>query len=171
MPARRHSSIAGLTSGLTGSIMPTSPTKLVFHGFRFPDGRERRKRFFGRGQNPQSLVCHGFIRRQNLGAFFVGQRLHAILGKVRRATLQNFVRRALGELQKIAVFVFMHRGHHLAHGVKRKFSHPFQFRFLNIFVKTEFVCKIDERTFRRFADGLFFVGVKLRVRAKRHCSR
>ena len=118
------------------------------------------------GKHAQRAVGHRLVRPQNILADVVGHR-HGLAGNDGLgALLEVLVRRALGILDE-AFLRLVDGGHHFTAGIERRFADTRLLFVQRLLRQTESVGEVDQRRFRRFADGVV-VFVELRVAALRH---
>ena len=118
-----------------------------------------------RRKDPQGLVGHGFVLRQNGGALFLSQGQDLPAFRIAGAPAQHLVRRALGVLDK-AVVCAVDGGHHLPAGVKGGLAAAGLAALQHRLLQPLGSGKVHQRRLRGLADGA--VLLQRGVVAQRH---
>ena len=118
------------------------------------------------GQHTQSLVGHRLISAQDLLPHFLRQRHFFSILQTGGAAIQDHVGRALGILHKGSSRA-VHRGHHLAAGIKRRLSHTGKLRLQQRLGQFQLICPIDQRYLGGFTGSSLFG--EFCITAQCHC--
>ncbi len=140
---------------------------IVLKRFRPEIARFFRKVLISCGKHAQRPVRHRLVAPADLLSFLIRERGHAVLCQNMGAAFQDLVRRALGVLD-ITVSRRMDRGHHLPHGVERRFPDARVRLFQFVFIQRNPIGIIDQRALRGLPHRGPRIVVQLRIRAQTH---